>query len=460
MGDYFVKRAANGKIVGPASGKQLKSLAQNGSLEANDEISKSQTGPWQTVRSVRGLESFFPEDDCSDSTSMVTKQKKSDVQRQSAPAREFEWFYAVGDEDNGPVGTAELASLFREGVIGAQSVLWRDGLEDWCTAQELPELAEFLQESSRSKARGQRKPPPRRSASRNEGRVEAAPDASGRNIRSAARPERSLNALTPVGNDVQSSIRSTRDHDVTQLDLLTFLVENTTYSDVFDRLTSAVSLHHLLAGSFKRSGIIRGSGESGISFVISVSDTDEGVVFEIDGDTPDGGGDFGVSFDPTSAEGWGLFGAVSLVNAAINAAGENAVQADIQRLSFNILHGLGATELLGLDDDTLAQLTATGVALLETGSTTTGNVVIRRKAKMTGLAHSITVICDGVKMGKVGNGGDLTLALPAGMNTIRLKGGMMKRELELEVQAGTTHEIECYFSELGVLGGGLVAKVQ
>lgn len=106
-----------------------------------------------------------------------------------------------------------------------------------------------------------------------------------------------------------------------------------------------------MSGAFSPSGIIRGEGASGISFVIQVSEQDDGVVFEIDGETPEGPMNLGAAFDPTSIEGWGIAGAVALLNSHANeTAGEN-VRSDVRALVFNLLSGFDAEGALLGDDD-------------------------------------------------------------------------------------------------------------
>ncbi len=41
------------------------------------------------------------------------------------------WYYAVDAERKGPVEQAEFDRLVQQGVIAAQTLVWREGMADW-----------------------------------------------------------------------------------------------------------------------------------------------------------------------------------------------------------------------------------------------------------------------------------------------------------------------------------------
>lgn len=41
------------------------------------------------------------------------------------------WYYAIGQEQKGPVTDEQLHALARDGAIAADTLVWRDGLADW-----------------------------------------------------------------------------------------------------------------------------------------------------------------------------------------------------------------------------------------------------------------------------------------------------------------------------------------
>jgi membrane protease subunit (stomatin/prohibitin family) len=52
------------------------------------------------------------------------------------------WYYAVGNERNGPVDEATLAGL---GTLTPETLVWRHGMAGWTPAGRVPELASMLQ---------------------------------------------------------------------------------------------------------------------------------------------------------------------------------------------------------------------------------------------------------------------------------------------------------------------------
>ncbi len=45
------------------------------------------------------------------------------------------WYYAVGNEQRGPVGESELGALIGRGEVGRNTLVWRDGMAQWGEAQ-------------------------------------------------------------------------------------------------------------------------------------------------------------------------------------------------------------------------------------------------------------------------------------------------------------------------------------
>lgn len=45
------------------------------------------------------------------------------------------WYYAVGEEQRGPVADADLAMLIGRGEMGPDTLVWRDGMSGWAAAR-------------------------------------------------------------------------------------------------------------------------------------------------------------------------------------------------------------------------------------------------------------------------------------------------------------------------------------
>lgn len=41
------------------------------------------------------------------------------------------WFYATGDQPQGPVSEADLDALVKAGAIRPETLVWREGMADW-----------------------------------------------------------------------------------------------------------------------------------------------------------------------------------------------------------------------------------------------------------------------------------------------------------------------------------------
>jgi hypothetical protein len=50
------------------------------------------------------------------------------------------WYFAVGDEERGPVTEAQIRTLIGTGNLKRDDLVWREGLDDWMPAGEIPGL--------------------------------------------------------------------------------------------------------------------------------------------------------------------------------------------------------------------------------------------------------------------------------------------------------------------------------
>ncbi|MCZ7894714.1 RDD family protein [Agrobacterium salinitolerans] len=51
------------------------------------------------------------------------------------------WYYAAGKDQKGPVGEDEISGLIKSGQITKETIVWREGMDDWQRAVEQPELS-------------------------------------------------------------------------------------------------------------------------------------------------------------------------------------------------------------------------------------------------------------------------------------------------------------------------------
>lgn len=50
------------------------------------------------------------------------------------------WYYTVGDEEIGPVSPAELKALVKDGTVGPNTQVWKEGTAEWTTAAKVKGL--------------------------------------------------------------------------------------------------------------------------------------------------------------------------------------------------------------------------------------------------------------------------------------------------------------------------------
>jgi hypothetical protein len=50
------------------------------------------------------------------------------------------WYFADGDEERGPVTEAQIRTLIGTGNLKPDDLVWREGMDDWLPAAEVPGL--------------------------------------------------------------------------------------------------------------------------------------------------------------------------------------------------------------------------------------------------------------------------------------------------------------------------------
>jgi predicted Zn finger-like uncharacterized protein len=94
----------------------------------------SQVGPAPTSRSSARI-SVGPE---------VRKSTPGSSPALAKPTSLDQWHVAINDVPVGPMKREEVAQKIAAGAIGAESLAWREGFDDWRPVKEIPDLAELL----------------------------------------------------------------------------------------------------------------------------------------------------------------------------------------------------------------------------------------------------------------------------------------------------------------------------
>ena len=59
-----------------------------------------------------------------------------------------QWYYLVNNEQQGPVSSAELKQMATAGQIQPDTLIWKEGLDDWVSAQRIKGLFDAATETS------------------------------------------------------------------------------------------------------------------------------------------------------------------------------------------------------------------------------------------------------------------------------------------------------------------------
>lgn len=133
--------------IGPVPPGVIRQKVQAGVIAADDEVWQVGTDDWVKARTLPGLfdASGRPAAAKGKTAARSATQPrpsggsaaKSAAKKSSGQAK---WHYAVGDEEIGPVTSAELKDQVRAGVIGPDDEVWKPGMADWTPARKIPGL--------------------------------------------------------------------------------------------------------------------------------------------------------------------------------------------------------------------------------------------------------------------------------------------------------------------------------
>ncbi len=71
---------------------------------------------------------------------------------------ERQWYYAVGQQQYGPVPETELLELFRRAALGPETYVWTDGFTDWQKASQVDMLAPLFSQLTAVPSAAPRRP--------------------------------------------------------------------------------------------------------------------------------------------------------------------------------------------------------------------------------------------------------------------------------------------------------------
>jgi hypothetical protein len=136
---------AQGRTLGPFTLNQILSLRDRGKLSQFHEVSHDRCS-WRSAAQVSEIfsgDNGFEIARDSVNTDQATYELAEGTSPESriSPAAETPgWFYAQGNNHNGPVQLAELQRMVDLGILVPTTLVWRSGLANWSPAHQVPEL--------------------------------------------------------------------------------------------------------------------------------------------------------------------------------------------------------------------------------------------------------------------------------------------------------------------------------
>lgn len=90
MADFWIRRRSSGEVRGPVNSAQLKALAKNGTLLADDEVGKTENGPWNQAGKIKGLEFAAVNEESQDFSSPEVDESHDAYESDEVPLMESE----------------------------------------------------------------------------------------------------------------------------------------------------------------------------------------------------------------------------------------------------------------------------------------------------------------------------------------------------------------------------------
>jgi len=144
---YFIRR--RGRVTGPYDFDTVRKMVQTGKLYKSDELSLDQVD-WVTASETE----FFPEKKKKPVEPIHTEQEDnydnpspSATPIYSPPPPQMLWYYALNDQQLGPIKESELKQQFQLKTIGAKTKVWCEGMSTWEDADKNHVFREYFIES-------------------------------------------------------------------------------------------------------------------------------------------------------------------------------------------------------------------------------------------------------------------------------------------------------------------------
>ncbi len=113
------------RVTGPFTVEQLQSLYSRGRLARFHQLSTDRRG-WAAASEI--LPDLF-------------NSETEKLDHEEVPLESRNWYYATGDDPVGPVDSGTILRLIQQGQLTTEALVWREGLQEWTQAGNLPEFS-------------------------------------------------------------------------------------------------------------------------------------------------------------------------------------------------------------------------------------------------------------------------------------------------------------------------------
>jgi hypothetical protein len=143
-GQWYVRM--KGRVLGPFSPSQLASLRDRGTLTEDHELSQDRRS-WTKASEMPGVFARTVESQRQPSRAVELEwpvitlaEETAPAQVSSAAAVEAQWFVARGNSHQGPMSHADVQRMINTGELGANSLVWKQGMPAWQPASQVHEF--------------------------------------------------------------------------------------------------------------------------------------------------------------------------------------------------------------------------------------------------------------------------------------------------------------------------------
>ncbi len=166
---WFV--AIEGVQKGPLTTEQLRAMAASGDVNGGNYVWREGLAEWTPmsniaeltptkVASAKAAPTKLAPAKAGASKIASVKGPSAKIARSKVEEEEEEtdggWHVTVDDEELGPLSLEEVQQMFADGEIDAETLVWRDDLDDWTALEEVDELVEACAATRGSSTRPKR----------------------------------------------------------------------------------------------------------------------------------------------------------------------------------------------------------------------------------------------------------------------------------------------------------------